>query len=533
MPRRVAAVVLCCAAAFAPLAAHARASVHLRGGRVFFFTDTLALVARDGAVLTLDDGTVVRGDAAYLNLREDRALIAGHASSSHGGAAAAGDAIAVQLDRDEMTVLDASAGARTMTRALGLGESTGIDPGVFTFPEVLDDRAYIRGRRADIVLHANVRMTPAAFPTSVGAVPVPTYLYTFAPAAGFASNALGGASFDQPYGITGSANALTAVHARWLDGTGASVGLQQHIVRGDDAYLTAAVDAPLRAASTTSWTAYRRMDRRTTFALDGSGSAGSVYAHTGLTASFGAGGARLDYTRTSTQYSTLDLAVRSPDVPFASGATVRLTGHLGFDAQAHGLLTALPDVARYGTVWRHAVDAFVATPVVRLPLRTSFAGTLDLARTWHAFPHTTDTLEATGQLSRTLSKRWSLFAGYDARYGHDVYPGTQALFYPPTIPVLPDGAPYRGYLAYSGASMLRLANLDAQWTPDATTSVRLSLRESNDFPQFAGYGRPRTELRADARFRPFPNIGLSVGRAYDFGWGGTRWVPHWSFSVMP
>jgi hypothetical protein len=74
-----------------------------------------------------------------------------------------------------------------------------------------------------------------------------------------------------------------------------------------------------------------------------------------------------------------------------------------------------------------------------------------------------------------------------------------------------------------------------QFTPrgDSNTSFRLAVTHTADFPQFNGYGRPQWEARADARFRPFPNVGIDVGRAYDFAWGGTRWQPRWSFAITP
>jgi hypothetical protein len=128
----------------------------------------------------------------------------------------------------------------------------------------------------------------------------------------------------------------------------------------------------------------------------------------------------------------------------------------------------------------------------------------------------------------------TLFAGYDNFWSASVYPNAQNVFFPPELPPLtPDGTPWLGRNAYEGTAVARAVNVDLQVAPNANTSVRVSVRHFSDFLQFNGIGRPLWEARADARFRPFPNVGLSIGRAYDFGWGGTRWVPRWTFGISP
>jgi hypothetical protein len=535
--RRLAAAiaVTVCAAAF-PCAASARASATLDGGSVVFFADTLALFARDGATLALADGTRAHADAAYLDLKTDRAVLAGHATAAHGAANLAADAIVVEIDTNRVDVLDAANGTVTQTtHALGAAQPAAFDAQRFAFPEVEDRGAFIRSKHAVIVPHADVRFTPAAFPTSVGGFPVPSYLYTFSTGAGFASSSLSGATFDQPYGLWGSPHSLTALHARWEDGPGAALALQQQIVSGDDAFAAASFDAPLHGYTVRGFNGYRRLGSRYTAIADATGTIFGTVMHGGFTAAFGPAGGRVDYTRTSSGFSTFDAALRTPDRPLIGGATWRLKGDIGFDSLRGGLLNQLPDRRRYATVWRHGLDFSVATPVVHVPLGATLSTTLDAQRTWYAFPHHFDTFGGTAFLTKPFSRKVTLFAGYQGTWSADVFPGTQALFYPsPSTPVLtPDGTPYYGYAAFTGARTFRSQNVDLQVTPDASTSYRLTVVHTADFPQFNGYGRPQWEVRGDVRFRPFPNIGLDVGRAYDFAWGGTRWVPRWSFAVTP
>lgn len=550
--RRAAAALAAAACAAVPPAASARATVALDGGTLVFFSDTLGIVARDGATLRLDDGTLVHADAAYVDLKRDRALLAGHATVARGrGAATPADAIALDLDGERVDLLDAARGATTTTRAAlaaptgsapggpvpGEGGTGEIDGARFAFPEVDDRFAYIRAKHAAITPHAAVRFSPAAFPTSVGGLPVPSYLYAYASAAGFGATSLPGATFDQPYGLVGSPNALTALHARWLDGSGPAVGVQQQLVSGDNAYLAASLDAPLRGSGTRGLSGYRRMGARYTATLGASSGFGFWSAQASLGAAFGAAGGRLSYGYGSGGFSTFDASLRTPDRPLFGGATWRLRGDLGFDAVRHGsLLTAsVPDARRWSTVWRHGLDLFVAAPVVRGPLGTRIGTTFDAARTWYAYPHHDDTLSASLLVSRELSRKVALFGGYEASWNARVYPGAQALFFPPAyLPeVAPDGTPWFGRGAYSGASTLRDESLALQLTPNLNTALRVALHRYADFPQFHGYGRPEWSLETDARLRPFPNIGLQLGRAYDFGWGGYRWVPRWTFAITP
>jgi hypothetical protein len=519
----------------APCAASARSAASLDGGTIVFFADTLALVARDGAALSLADGTRARADAAYVDLKTDRVVLAGHAHVERGTASADADAVALEIDGDRVDLLDAASGVSRTTRALGAAVAADFEAQRFAFPDVDDRSAFIRSRHAKITPHADVRFTPAAFPTSVGGVPVPSYLYTYATAAGFSANSLPGATFDQPYGLWGSPTSLTALHARYESGPGIALGLEQHIVSGDNAYVTASVDAPFRGYATRSVNAYRQLGSRYTVSADGTSTIYGSVGHVGLTAAFGAAGGGLDYTRTSSDFSSFTANLRTPDRPLIGGATWRLRGTLGFDAQRGGLLNQLPDARQYATVWRHGVDMFVAVPEVRAPLGFRLATTFDAARTWYSFPHHVDTLGANATASRQLVRNVRLFAGYQALWSADVYPNAQALFYPTlSRPLLfPDGTPYYGYSAFSGASTQRTQSGELQFTPNGSTSFRVSVFHTADFPQDNGFGRPKWEARADVKFRPFPNIGLDVGRAYDFAWGGARWVPRWSFAITP
>ena len=534
MRRAAVAFVLLIAAL--PAAASASPSATVDGGSLSFFADTLAIVARDGAKLQLRDGTHATGDAAYVDLRNDRAVLAGHArlDCACGAGPVTADAIAVDLDGRRIDLLDIANGAMRTTRSLTPLTPEPIESERFAFPESEDARAFIRSRHATIVPHADVRFAPASFPSSVGAVPVPSYMYTFATAAGFGASSLSGATFDQPYALFGSQNALTALHARWVN-NGASVALQEQVVSGDDSYVAASLDAPFNGGETRSLQAYRRMDGRTNFTLSGTNAYGVWSGQAALTRALGRALGRIQYDLASGGYSNADVRLRSPDRPLAFGATWSVVGDFGYNQQRGGYITQVPDPAAWSTVWYHALDGSIASPLVRGPLGTRLATTLDLRRTWYDFPHHLDDANLNATLSRALSRKVQLFFAYSADWVWDVYPGEQAVFYPPNLlpPVAPDGTAWLDRAAYTGATDARFATFTVQVTPDTNTSLRVAVARAAAFPQYHGYGPPPWEVRWEARLRPFHNFGIDIGRAYDFAWGGTRWVPRWTFAITP
>ena len=520
------------------MCASARASAVLDAGGIVFFSDTLALVARDGATLALADGTRARADAAYLDLKSDRVVLAGHARLTRGAASASGDAIALDLDGDRVDVLerrrrrdahDARAGRADAPRS---STRRGSRSPTWTTATRSSSPSTRRSRRTP-----TCASRPRRFRRRSAACRCRRTCTRTRRAPGFAASSLSGATFDQPYGLFGSPTSLTALHARWDDGPGAALALQQQIVAGDDAYVSASIDAPFRGYAVRSFTAYKRLGSRYTASADGSATIFGSAEHVGLTAAFGLAGGALDYRRASSGFSSFDASLRTPDRPLFGGATYRLKGIVGFDALRGGLLAQLPDARRYATVWRHALDLQAASPLIHAPLGTTLSSTVDVQRTWYAFPHHYDSLSAAATASRPLVRNVTLFAGYQGLWSSDVFPNAQALFYPtPTTPLLtPDGTPYYGYTAFSGARTFRSQNVDLQYIPNRSGSAafRLSVIHTADFPQYNGYGRPQWEARADARFRPFPNVGIDVGRVYDFAWGGTRWQPRWSFAITP
>ena len=509
--------------AFCALPAIAKPVAELGGGSVLFYNDSLSIAVRGGAIVHLAHGETISGDAAFVDLRADRALVAGNARIVRGTVTVHADAIAFDLRGRGIDVLQAARGIEHLDRTLAVTAPAGDSGAAFAFPDLDDKRAYIRSRRAEIESRTSVRFRPAAFPTSTGAPPVPMYLYTFATGNGFAATALSGASFDQPYGLFASPNALTALHLRYLNSGGASVGIEQNVIDNNDGYLAGALEVPTHAAIDEGLNGYRRLGEDATMTLGASATEGYHQAALGFTQAIGTLVGRTNYTITNLGYSSGIVSLRTRDRELFSGITWHTSANFGFVGQDGGVLPYAPDPQRESTIWQNGLDVFLASPLIHGPLRTTLSATVDGSRTDYSYPHHFNALETNLTGSRRLSRTMTMFFGYDTRWSGDIFPNNQTLFYAPSVP-LP---------AYDGYTTGRLANVDLQYVQGPYTSVRLSYRHANDFPQVNFFaGRPPNEVRADLRVRPFANIGISLGRAYDFGWNGSHFVPGWNLSIF-
>ncbi len=499
----------------AATATNAASTVRLGASEVAFYAGPLAIVAHGN--VSVDAGSAGHGsaDAVYVDLRKNRLVLAGHALLGSRSA----DAIAIDLDRGRVDTLRVEDGATA---------------GDFDFPDVDPRGLFIRARRATIVPHANARFSPASFPTSTGAPPVPSYLYTFANNSGFAAQSLPGASFDQPYGLFGSPSNLVAAHFRYVQGTGPDVAIDDHLVDGNRSFLVTSIDAPESSTRLLGLNGYRKIGSRYTAEVDGIANAQTFFFHTSQTAAFGPAGARLDTSVFSGAGASSDLTLRGPDRPLFLGLTYRLQGDIGVQLQRGGVLAQLPDAMDYQSLWHHGLDLFVATPQVRGPLHTTVNATFDAADTWYAFPHSHGSFSATGTATRRFGPLTAT-AIYAQSEDLESFGTLQGLFYPPpsTLYITPDGTPWPGFANFSGASTARLYQMGLQLVTSPSTTYRLTYAHTNDFPQFRGFGRPIDSVAFDVRFRVAPNIGIDVGRSYDFAWGGTRWVPTWQFAILP
>jgi len=527
-----AAIAACAFAGALTVAADARVTYDLRAGGVSFFADAVALVAHDRVRIAFANGLHASADAAYADLTHNRLVLAGHAELQAGSRRATGDAAAIDLQSGRVDILDATAGAHETTLALDEAKAVPIAGDRFAFPELEERRAYIRARRAEVTAHANVRLLPASFPNSPGAVPVPAYLYTYASNPSFGANSLGGATFDQPYGIFGNTNQLLAADFRYETGIGPTVALQDHLVDDDSAYLVTSIDSPQRTDRLFAINGYERLGPHLSQTI--TAEVDRYFGDLGysLTGSLGRASSTLSVSIDGPD-SFEDLSLRSPDAHFWHGWAAHIRGDYGLATVPGGVFTAEPNPLAYETAYHRIVELYLATPLFKTPFGTTLQTTYDYSRTWYNFPTRFDTFTGNATLSKRVSRRLTLIVNYAATYDYDIYfNNLQGLFYPPVAEIAPDGTPWPGYDAYTGASQYRGFTASAYYAPRPDTSLRLTLATANDFPQFHGYGRAPDFLSFDLRLRPLPNVGIDLGRGDQFGWGGQRYT-EWTFAVLP
>ena len=154
-----------------PLRAEAKPVAEIDGGAVLFYSDSLGIVVRNGVTLHLAGGMVVSGDTAYIDLRADKAIVAGSAQITRGAVTLHADALAFDLPGRKLDGLRSDTGIARADATLTQLQPAPDDGDAFAFPDLVDRRAYIRARHASIVSRTSVRFRPAAFPTSAGAPP--------------------------------------------------------------------------------------------------------------------------------------------------------------------------------------------------------------------------------------------------------------------------------------------------------------------------------------------------------------------------
>ncbi len=212
----------------------------------------------------------------------------------------------------------------------------------FAFPDLVDGRAYIRARHAEVVSRTSVRFRPAAFPTTTCGAARSDYLYTFASGNGYAATALQPAAFDQPYGLYSTPNALTSLHLRYLNGIGPALGLEQNVIDNNDGFLAGAVDMPVHSAIDEGLNGYRRLGDAGTVSLGAVTDEGYHEAAIGFTQAIGTLVSRLNYGISNTGASSAILSLRTRDRELFDGITWHTSVNYGFIAQDGGVYTLAP-----------------------------------------------------------------------------------------------------------------------------------------------------------------------------------------------
>jgi len=506
--------------------------VDIRADTIAYFPDR-GLIAADGRVRVVAGDRTVTDDALRYELQSNRLVTTGDVHVESPRARLEGAVYTLDLVSDGAMLVRTGESAGTVTLTGDDLDDSTFTPGTAPAIDVVDLsglRPYINSKHAVITPSVNVRFSPATFSTGTGVAPTtPSYLYTFASASGLSTSVGQSATFDQPYGLYGTAHALTAAHLRYDVRTGLRPGIEERLFEGDRSYLVGSV-VPGRDGRT-DLVGYRTLSPRVTGNLSASHLVGNDFARlsfqhtsskfTSLLASSQNNGQHTDEFLLPSLYHTL---------PRGLGYSVR--GGFAVDRNAGG--------EPFPTVFRSRLGARIAPPhPFRGPLNTDVNLSYDVDSTTFDFAHQSITQNVTASFTRSWRRgpaNVSLyglvsFANSANRYGSAF---TYLLGLPdPTKPYFaPDGTPYPGYFAYNGVGTNRTYQLQTTLAPNSRLNLQITTIYTKDFPQFHGFGRPPLTALVNVRLVAPSNLQINLGRSYTFGWNG-QYLGAYTLSIVP
>ena len=549
--------------------AQAGERIELRGKHISFFSDRLLLVAQATAI-DVPGRVRLRADEIRYDLRNDRVLAAGHVHVVMHGRPLEALAFAIDLHSGTAYALltDPLPDSLKIVHERLSGAVHEAPPAdIFVLSDVNGLRPWIRGTHASVTENVGVTFAPAQFPTGSGiTVPSPRYLFVFASNPNYANNTLPGAAFDQPYALATGPHFADLAHFRFDAQHGATLAFDHHLVFGENTYAIASIAPVNRAAKVAALTFSQKLGTKINQTLTTSLS----WFNTGFNQPLSAAQStnyriskalRHSYAQLSLTQSnnsllppppngqywgdaghgwdprhpfSADLQWNGYDVRLHNGFAFHLSSAFGYDHDAQGVIPLANDPVPYHTIWHHGVGLFVQSPLFKYRDAT-FGATIEQDEKWYSYPHRVDQTSLRATVSRRLNKTINLVGTFDLQNQLDDYHARQFVFFkPPALPYLAsDGTPWPGYLAYAGATTQRDYRLDAYYTPSGYFNFTTSFQYTHDFPQFHGFGRQPYSASFDIRARPFPNLGVEIGRSYYFNWNKQGWSPQWTFAVSP
>ena len=514
------------------------AKIDVRAGTIglFILSDGGALLDASRHVVVHERERTIAADTLRFNLKANALVASGHVVVSRGSQRLTADAYALDLGTGEahLVRLDQGLPQTLSVRADdgGGGVQAPAPAAVFAVADLGGLKPFLRTRHAIVTPNVNVRLTPAEVPTGPGPyIPTPSYLYTFAPT-NFSQTALPYSSFDQPYPLFGTANSLTVGHLLYNTSTGATIGLDEHLVDGNRAYAVASI-LPLQGKEI-NLNAFEQLRPGLTQSLN----AFHIY-----------GANTTNYVQYQTQWTSP--SSRTTFSAYQSGTSNSAQLTLGtiehsiphvltYRAQATYGYDHFPGQYPYDNDFRIGTDAYVATPKVRLPLGVGASAKYEYAITAYDFPHEATTGTTTVTLSRTVNRSFSLLSTLTLQQVADRYRDERSLVLnlglpSPAFPYYaPDGTPFSGIFAYAGVNTYRTYALQSTWRPHGgENAIAVYYTHTDDFPQFHGYGRPPNTITLDVTERLGATLRVEVARTYTFGWGGQYFVPGYSIGISP
>jgi hypothetical protein len=571
----IAAVLFCCAPA------SATTLIHLRATNVQFYYDRFLLEADGNVHVTTSDGMTMTGDAFSMDLKLNRFVLAGHVHVENAAGAQDGAALADFLDFDRIYFVPITSEPDRWTFLNGdfnhPAKGREMPGDTFFFPDLGESKPFIVTDSAVIGARSFVRFNGNRIDIANGLgayVPATSYYVNFSNDQHLGDNSLAGANWDATWEFTGSANSISALHARYDTVNKAYLSFEQHL-SGKKAYAVFSINPMTRPQkfwdlilsdrpsdtfqirtftqlhTNQSWlhspidsgqftivnltqalphSFLQLSSQFTNFSLQPPGGPiGHVYNH--------------PYQM---QLSSQTFSNRIGKTPFYE----MLQYSMGYTHDALGLQRI--GGTRYDTIWNHTAGLQIYMPSLILGrdagvkvknyyLNASFQKNL----TWNSTPHFVDDTTTSVSLSKMFDNHFIGFASYAVRNLGDYYSNDlQSVYYPSFVPTV-DGIAYPGYAAFHGVATFRTASLNLTYNNGGFFSASLLARKHDDFPkpipnyfaappldilgrEIAGQnylGEPPYDITASLRARVNDHLTIDLSRSYYFNFGNRGWSP--------
>ncbi|MBD5634822.1 MAG: hypothetical protein IAI49_10120 [Candidatus Eremiobacteraeota bacterium] len=518
------------------------AAFHIKADDIVFYSNRFVVGADGDVDIKLGDGTRLRGNTFFMDLRLNRFVIAGNVRLflNDGSGELDGAAFAEYFDFDRAYFVPITSEPDRWTFAAGnykhplLGRQMPGD--TFHLPELSREAQFLRSRDATIDPRESVRFAPARLNFGLAWIPFPAYFLDFSQNPNYAENALSGAFVDAPYDFAGGRNSLATAHLRYdtVDNVFPAIELHQF---SENSYAVASINPLTRPLKQYNFLASDKLSpalQVQLFAQDTAFQHGfsqplssTAYATFQVTA-----GLRHSYVQFQ-DYSYWDSLLARPALgyygdpshPFVpdhpSNQTLTWTG---FRTPIHDLPLTFQLRSGYGVAtngdtpltsvrgapvyqyWYKTFGANLATKQIVVSGDPTgrhrdlyFVGTFDKQRQYFSTPHHLDTTTVSVSLTKNVvPQKLTALVSYTNQNIGDFYGPLQAAEYPyngangatytPTFinPITGQsvtGEPYPpGYSAFDGFATSRSFREQVVFTPSTSFAFTGTLRENRDFP---------------------------------------------------
>ena len=550
--------------------------LRITGARLAFYSDYFALTGDGDVHVDLNASTSVSGQMLYLDLRENRLIVAGGVRLSVKGATQPGAALAIDFDEQRASFIAFAPDPQLRTyRGLDISTPSSGErpaPGAFEARDLSASVPVILAKKVTIGLRSYLRFGSCRVAPIGGVaayVPLPSLYVNFAKNPNLAQTTLGAATAAAAIKLTGSANAASALALSYASTTKFGVGFQQNAV-WEKGWGVLSI-FPINQSSP-FFSAIVSQAPSQTFGLQASTllnsypSGGSLpsssaqFSYVQMTQSLHDAYLQLNY-----QFGSSDL-LATPPIEAAYGLSPRYGPTHPSSAQV-GLNSSMLDIGHvldlnvrggyvynhngdglqqfggvtYTSIWSPYAGVTLATP--RIALRAEGIGAAPYLvlqatcqRQWNSLPHTIDQVNSNVTLTQPVPIG-SVMVSYTISNVKDDYGAAQRQAYP-VIASSQDP----GYAAFQGFATFRTLTLDLVYAVNPYFALSVAGQQHTDFPApspvlftpvqpsvlgvnpLPDYlGQPPYDLPIAARIRVNGSLSINVQSTYYFNYYGNTW----------